>query len=747
MAPRLLPLLLAVTLLTLPVGVFAATDNSYSNSAGNSLNNSVGNALGNSAGNSATNSAGNFLTNSLPDSWWYPVKLFIEQAGDMLTFDQATLAQRHFDHAQVRLEEAQVLKDEIAQQTPAAQTPNTVAAFERSVSQMTLQEMASSSAHILAQMGPFKSGAERLLQRAREVRDVVQALCLNDKLSQMDVAIKAAQDRVGNLSAAVQRGDKEQAAHEYRLIFVLAGRVRESGDEANRCIGQDSAVTESGVTIISPLISPFDDSTSTIDGAFAEPTNYPPTDVTQGQHQLYALYASTIDSASKQLSLANFPLSQPRRMTMIDSWAVLLDDSGSVAASAPADVRSQLDTLQQAAKMERDYALKDLASVDASATLAIYHQDLQKDTANMKAYAESKALCDDAWAAVVDSDLCGARIPPRPAQDTDKVLSDAVNIISKAGSTTALARDWGKTIFQDVDQYAGTYLSSGGAGEKRDASTTLRTLQFFDDAQKEIVIHSPNIPIDMSIKGGTPTTTKKYQSQPSDWKDSCSSGWNCLKFNMDRPQYFVYEYVASSSGFSLHAWGDLNGDDSTSTFTMPGQVDQGQAHIAPVMSETDPDDGLGNEPPPPARLVPTPSQYSNYAPPRPTSSATQKYIMPTPVQTPPTTYPVDIPYYRPTSTSPGSNPLSVTSQPPQTATQYPPTFSATYTSPYTPTYSPTYLPPATPTSSVYYPPPPVYTPPSPPPSYTPPPPPSYTPPYQSYTPPSSTQPPYYPAGY
>jgi type IV pilus assembly protein PilA len=72
---------------------------------------------------------------------------------------------------------------------------------------------------------------------------------------------------------------------------------------------------------------------------------------------------------------------------------------------------------------------------------------------------------------------------------------------------------------------------------------------------------------------------RKYQSTPPDWNDA---GWACLKFTMNDPQYFQYQYTRSQAGataavndsFTVTAQGDLDGDTIPSTFTMGGRVQE-----------------------------------------------------------------------------------------------------------------------------------------------------------------------------
>ena len=89
-----------------------------------------------------------------------------------------------------------------------------------------------------------------------------------------------------------------------------------------------------------------------------------------------------------------------------------------------------------------------------------------------------------------------------------------------------------------------------------------------------------------------PPTAAKYQSQKTDWT---TAGWACLKFSMEQPQYYAYQYVASNTTASAGAYvvtanGDLNGDGVLSTFQVNGSVQGGQLTTSPAILETDPDE-------------------------------------------------------------------------------------------------------------------------------------------------------------
>jgi type IV pilus assembly protein PilA len=95
----------------------------------------------------------------------------------------------------------------------------------------------------------------------------------------------------------------------------------------------------------------------------------------------------------------------------------------------------------------------------------------------------------------------------------------------------------------------------------------------------------------------TKVANQKYQSKPSEWKETGNddqyTGWNCVKFTMSDPQYYMYSYAgpadAASSGavgaaFTCTANGDLDGDTIQSTFTMLGNIQSDGGKLAAVLA-------------------------------------------------------------------------------------------------------------------------------------------------------------------
>ena len=112
----------------------------------------------------------------------------------------------------------------------------------------------------IARMEAAASMIRGQLGKARAERDVVKTLCLNDKLSQADVAVRTGRDRNAALKEAAGRNDAELANHEFTILSVLGQRSQQLTAEANQCIGEEAAfIGETKVeTNIDPTLPPSD---------------------------------------------------------------------------------------------------------------------------------------------------------------------------------------------------------------------------------------------------------------------------------------------------------------------------------------------------------------------------------------------------------------------------------------------------------------------------------------------------------
>jgi type IV pilus assembly protein PilA len=112
----------------------------------------------------------------------------------------------------------------------------------------------------------------------------------------------------------------------------------------------------------------------------------------------------------------------------------------------------------------------------------------------------------------------------------------------------------------------------------------------------------------LSATGPVPAATvsiqgKKYQSSQVlgvDWsKDEAAlvpTGFSCLKFSMDQPQYYQYNFTSVTPTAAGGTWagvarGDLNGDLVLSTFTLNGIIQPSMNFsLAPNLVEVDPEE-------------------------------------------------------------------------------------------------------------------------------------------------------------
>ncbi len=112
--------------------------------------------------------------------------------------------------------------------------------FEKHVELSPVQQEAEAEL-LVGQIQAAAGTTQRMLAQARLARDVVKTLCLNDKLSQVDVASRSAADRKASLHAAVARSDRELSNHEFTILTVLKKRIEQLTAEANQCIGEEAA--------------------------------------------------------------------------------------------------------------------------------------------------------------------------------------------------------------------------------------------------------------------------------------------------------------------------------------------------------------------------------------------------------------------------------------------------------------------------------------------------------------------------
>jgi hypothetical protein len=113
-----------------------------------------------------------------------------------------------------------------------------------------------SPSQMLAEAKTILANAERTtqvmgtaLREARRTRDVVKALCLDDKLSQLEVAKLSVAERVASLEGAISTSDSSAIDHDFSVVRALGARITALAGEANLCIGAEKAAVGEGPTL------------------------------------------------------------------------------------------------------------------------------------------------------------------------------------------------------------------------------------------------------------------------------------------------------------------------------------------------------------------------------------------------------------------------------------------------------------------------------------------------------------------
>jgi hypothetical protein len=134
-------------------------------------------------------------------------------------------------------------------------------------------EMLTKVRAMIPEMDGQRATVSQQLGEAKKKKDVVKALCLDDKVKQMKLATDTAKDRVVDLTSATTQNDADRSKHEFTVIQVLRERVQTLVAEAQQCIGEETGfVGNSDITVdVDPAIPDADPSDFPDDGLVSDP--------------------------------------------------------------------------------------------------------------------------------------------------------------------------------------------------------------------------------------------------------------------------------------------------------------------------------------------------------------------------------------------------------------------------------------------------------------------------------------------
>jgi hypothetical protein len=138
---------------------------------------------------------------------------------------------------------------------------------------LTSAQMLEKARAYIPEMDKSRATVAEQLADAKRKRDVVKALCLDDKVKQMKLATDTAKDRVVDLTSAVSQSDPDRTKHEFTVIQVLRERVQMLVTEAQQCIGEETGfIGDTDIIVdIDPAIPDTDPSDFPDDPLVSEP--------------------------------------------------------------------------------------------------------------------------------------------------------------------------------------------------------------------------------------------------------------------------------------------------------------------------------------------------------------------------------------------------------------------------------------------------------------------------------------------
>jgi hypothetical protein len=127
----------------------------------------------------------------------------------------------------------------------APNAPNANVGVEKKA-QLTPAEQLTETDVALAKMQSTATAVRNQLASARKENDAIKFACLDDKLNQLDVAVRSVRDRRTALQAAASGNNVELANHEFTVIQVHRQRSEQLAAEANLCIGNEASTLGTG---------------------------------------------------------------------------------------------------------------------------------------------------------------------------------------------------------------------------------------------------------------------------------------------------------------------------------------------------------------------------------------------------------------------------------------------------------------------------------------------------------------------
>lgn len=135
-------------------------------------------------------------------------------------------------------------------QTPAnTNSGNNAEVPQRRTASLSGPDQVRETGAIVEEINRVRRQVSDMLDTARQGRDLIKVNCLNDKLTQIDVSLRSANEHRDLLNNAVSSNNDGQRNHEFTLMTVYRGRVTGLEQEARQCIGEGAGTFDQGTQV------------------------------------------------------------------------------------------------------------------------------------------------------------------------------------------------------------------------------------------------------------------------------------------------------------------------------------------------------------------------------------------------------------------------------------------------------------------------------------------------------------------
>jgi hypothetical protein len=119
-----------------------------------------------------------------------------------------------------------------------AEEPAPRVSLARGGERLSFDEQKQRTDKALKSMRELLGKAQKLLDQARDEKDIVKLNCVNEKVLQLRGLLKVSDAAANDLREAIARSEDEAAEHHYTKVQLLQRKVAAVREDAEQCIGQ-----------------------------------------------------------------------------------------------------------------------------------------------------------------------------------------------------------------------------------------------------------------------------------------------------------------------------------------------------------------------------------------------------------------------------------------------------------------------------------------------------------------------------